>query len=137
MVAVSASAFPIDGLYGALRQLLPEPAKKKARWRKIVALLDSAFELGPRVQAWRTELKWLFVEVRHPTVHHGEESHETVPHPELDAHLSVEDRNYSAAGAERAVAIALDVVDTCFNNPKPVTAEWVERRRPLLGQLLR
>jgi hypothetical protein len=49
--------------------------------------------------------------------------------------VSVEDRDYSAAGAERAVEIAMDVVDTCFKNPKPVTAEWVELRRPLLELL--
>jgi hypothetical protein len=75
--------------------------------------------------------------VRDPAVHHGEEFHETVPHPELEVHVSVEDRDYSAAGAERAVTIALDIVRTCFENLKLVTAEWVERRRPVLEQLLR
>jgi hypothetical protein len=137
MVAVSASAFAIDGLYGAVKQVVTPPPSNAARQRRILELLKFAFRIGPKVGIWLSELDWVFADVRRPAVHHGEEFHETVPHPELEVHVSVEDRDYSAAGAERAVRIALDVVHTCFDNPKPVTAEWVERRRPVMEQLLK
>ena len=75
--------------------------------------------------------------MRRPAVHHGEEPQPQVSHPETDdLHIAVESRDFSAASAEKAVALILDVVTTCFASPKPATREWVERRRPAVSKLL-
>lgn len=134
MVAVTPSAFALDGLYGALTQVLGRRRGKRG-WRPTLRQLALGFDVGPKAKTWSTQLEWHF-ERRQPAVHHDEKSYETVPHPELEAHVSVEDRDYSAAGAERAVGIALDIVRTCVENPKPVTADWVESQRPVLEQRL-
>lgn len=137
MVAVTASAFALDGMYGAVKRVMDEPTPStpcqsgEARHKQIRALFKRAFSLGPKGDAWRGDFKWLFVDLRAPGVHHGEEPYETVPHPEIeDMDVSVEHRNYSAASAERAVAFAREVVKTCLDNPKPATEEWVASRRP-------
>jgi hypothetical protein len=83
MVAVTASAFALDGMYGAVKRALNEPTPTGgARHEQIRALLKSAFRLGPKGDAWRDDFAWLFRDLRRPGVHHGEKPHETVPHPE-------------------------------------------------------
>jgi hypothetical protein len=135
MVAVTAAAFALDGLYGAVKPLLNPPASSAPRQRQILEVLKLGFQLGSKAHEWLPEFDWLD-DVRDPAVHHGEAPQAQVSHPEIDdLHIAVESRDFSAASAERAVALVLDVVRTCFASPKPPTGGWVEQRRPAVSRL--
>jgi hypothetical protein len=136
MVAVTSAAFALDGLYGAVKPLVNPPASGAPRQRQILEGLKLGFQLGSKPHQWLPEVDWLD-EVRDLAVHHGEEPRPQVGHPEIaDLHIAVESRDFSAAYAERAVALVLDVVKTCFASPKPSTQEWVELRRPVVNKVL-
>jgi hypothetical protein len=148
MVAVTAAAFALEGFHGAVKRVLglpkskskPRRSRKPRQSRKILEVLKLGFRIpGQKSEKeWLPAFDWLFVTLRDPAVHHGEKPQPQVSHPELDdaRNIAVESRNFSAAHAERSVALVLDVLNTCFASPKPATREWVERRRPAVSKLL-
>ena len=136
MVAITAAAFALDGLYGAVKPLLNPPASSAPRQRQILEVLKLGFKLGRKPHKWLTEFDWLD-EVRDSAVHHGEKPQPQVPHPEIDdLRIAFESGDFSAANAERAAVLVLDVVTTCFESPKPATRDWVERRRSAVEEVL-
>jgi hypothetical protein len=136
-VSVTASAFAFDGFAGAANQIVKRPRSDAARQRQLLEVLKQGFRISAEARRWLPDLDWLFATARRPAVHHGEEWYETVPHPELDTHVSVEHRDYSAAGAERALGIAFDVVETCLAKPKPALEEWARSRLVYVSEWLR
>lgn len=137
VVAVTAAAFSLDALFGALQPIVNPPGpggcNKPARHARVFELLKHGFVVSGRDQGhWQRELKWIF-ELRDSSVHHGEmlrsfdrigtttDGDPVFGPPELQI--------YSADQARKAADFAREVLEHCLNNPKPSTREWAEIRR--------
>jgi hypothetical protein len=57
-------------------------------------------------------------------VHHTPEFEAPVYRATLDSGFSAEHDRYTADAATRAAVLALDVIATCFANPKKHTGDW-------------
>jgi len=133
MVAVSAAAHAIDGLYGEIRQFIPLPQGLQEAWTKqrtsrpdrIFETLKIGCKLGPRTHRWPPEFKALY-KLRDPAVHHVVKHQATVPHPSrVGVDVSYEMGAYSLEAATRSLDLALDVAVTVIRNAKtPNLASW-------------
>ncbi len=140
MIAIVASASSLGGLAGSVREhskiAMPAFNSKTGEDRKALEVLKRAFEIGTKEREWRNEFEWLF-HLRNPLVHPAEKFREPVLHPENSAiQVSVETIHYSAANAERAVALVRDVAGFCFDNPKPAIRLWCEMREGIVRRRL-
>lgn len=137
VVAVTAAAFSLDALFGALRPIVnpprPNGRSKPARYAQVFELLKHGFVVSGRDQGhWQSELEWIF-DLRDSSVHHAEmprsfdrigttaEGDPVFGPPELQV--------YSADQARKAADFAREVLEHCLNNPKPSTREWAGIRR--------
>lgn len=126
MQAVTAVASTLDAFYGAVRQHVTVPPPLWATWQRnktrrrarMIETIKLGFAVGGRAtELWDGELRWLY-ELRDAAHHYEEESHPVKLHP-VGAYVAAADVEYSLEAAERAVALMLDVLDTCFRHPKP------------------
>lgn len=130
MLAITAAAFCIDGLYGSVRNYVRAPISNAARERVILEALKHGFRVGKRTGEWMIELDWLF-EIRDRIVHHSDDYepikvvHET---DDLLVAIPAGLNELSSASAARAARFAREVVETCRANPKPATVQWVRGR---------
>jgi hypothetical protein len=156
LVAIGAAAYAIDGFYGSVRPLVSPPAataKRPSRWRRaigvllrsesrrsrpkrsrqIVETLKLGFNIGGEWQRWLTDIDRLF-DLRDDAVHHEEAFRPMVVYRVTDETLAAaapELYDYSAERADWAVALAVEVLATCAERPKPATAAWIASREKL------
>lgn len=122
LVGVAACAHALDALYGALRDLVHNPAAKgwrhgkPARHSKIFETIKHGFDIGARTNSWPADFEWLF-ELRDAAVHHKEKWSDPAPHP-LGTNVSQENSKYSLEAVTRAVDVLLEVFDVCATRPK-------------------
>lgn len=139
VVSITAAAFALDAMYGALRPIVNPPVakgcKRTPRYAQVMELLKHGFEVSGRDQShWPAELAWLFG-LRDLGVHHGEELRPLVEGMRTDQVLvlaPVEAETFSAENARRAADFAKEVIGHCMQHPKPVTAAWADMRRSSL-----
>jgi hypothetical protein len=125
MLAVSAAAHSIDGLYGEVKELIPLSASLVDAWEKnraprhtrIFETLKSGFRLGWRGRQWQSDLEWLF-DTRDFALHHGPEFHEPVAHP-LGVETSREHALYTIESGTRAVDLLLGILQRVIAAPSP------------------
>lgn len=135
VVAITAAAFALDAMYGALRPIVNSPAtegcKKPPRHAQVMELLKHGFKVSGRDQGhWPTEMEWLF-RLRDLGVHHGEELRPLVEEMRTDqvvVFAPAEAETFSAENARRAADFANEVIEHCMQHPKPATAGWAGMR---------
>jgi len=134
MVAIAAAAHALDALFGAVRELVPE-AKTNRRWSTILETLKrtSVIKGSAGGGRWAREFEWLF-DLRDSALHFQESQAETVPHP-TGTNTGPENVLYSLEPAERAVALLLEVLETCTADPRPPLDEWAKTMRPTVDSL--
>jgi hypothetical protein len=127
MVAITATAHALDGLYDEIRPLAQLPASKgrPKRQRRILEALKHAFKVGKHGQIWLGELDWLF-DLRDPAVHPVKKTGPPIPHPSGWGNFAAEYTEYSADAAERALALLESVLRTCVANPRELSRPWAE-----------
>jgi hypothetical protein len=137
MVAITASAFALDGFYGTVLQWIQLPEELLAAWSenhtarhaRIFETLKRGFNIGRRSGSWPGELKWLF-SYRDANVHFEEifrDAYEA-KHPVVPG-VTWERVAFSVESASRAVDLALDVVKTCVQSaPRNERLAEVPRR---------
>ncbi len=123
LIAVSASAYALDALYGVMADIIA-PVETGTRWSTLLETFKVAFYVHgrPGGGGWAGEFEWLF-DLRDSAVHHDEENRESVPHL-TGTNTSWANVAYSLESAERAVNLMLDVLDTAVLAPRPPVAEW-------------
>jgi hypothetical protein len=135
VVAITAAAFALDAMHGALRPIVNPPAtdgcKKPPRHAQVMELLKHGFQVSGRDQGhWPTELEWLF-RLRNLSVHHGEELRPLVEEMRTDrvvVFAPAEAETFSPENARRAADFAKEVIEHCIQHPKPATAKWAGMR---------
>lgn len=131
LVAIVAAAHAVDGFYGSVTELIGTQSKRAKRPRKILESLKRGFEIGAEAERYRTELDWLFT-CRDKAVHHSENYREvvTVRTTSTTRVLGApEALDFSADAAERAAALAVDLIATCLDRPKALTQQWATQRQ--------
>jgi hypothetical protein len=127
MVAITGSAFAIDGFYGTVSQWIDVPDATRDAWKRngtsrharIFETLKQGFDVGRRASRWSTELKWLF-EYRDANVHFEEifrDPYAAPQHPVVP-HLTAERAAYTVESGRRAVDLAVDVLKSCVDSPR-------------------
>lgn len=135
MIAISAVAHTIDGLYGEIRDLAAVPQTTRDAWRakrtpresQILETLKIGFNVGRKSERWTAEFEWLF-DLRDAALHHAPRSRDTVAHPMGGTHVSPEYADYCCENAARAIALLTDVIETCITAPRPALAEWASEK---------
>jgi hypothetical protein len=133
MVAISASAHAVDGLYGEVKPLIPVPrdvveaweAQRTPRHRQVFETIKGGCRLGRRTNEWPGQFKDLY-DTRDDLVHHGLRLRPAVPHPgDPTTHVSQEMADYTLESARRAVDLACDVALTTLRQPTaPQLVRW-------------
>jgi hypothetical protein len=146
IVAVSASAYAIDALYGVVEPLIPLPAGLPQTWARtgasrharIRGTLAHGFALDNATgKRWKREFTWLF-DLRDGAVHYEEGLRDPVPHP-LGGNTAPEYVYYSVESVERAVSLGLEVFSACARAPRPALGElvkWGTGAVPIVARLL-
>lgn len=145
MIAISASASALDGIYGSITDLLAGgmPQRKKgsrrsaSRPHQILEGLKHGFKIGKQAPTWLKDLDWLFG-IRDGIVHHGERLRPAVVVETTKDNVFmsvVEGYNLTARSAERAASLAREIIVTCAANPKPPLEVWSTRASNLLSSL--
>ena len=134
MIALAASSHSLDGLFGAITQIVP-PVRTDTRWSEILETLKSGFEIrGPAGGGgWAREFDWLF-DARDAALHAEESFQATVPHP-TGTNASPEHVRYSLECAIRAVSLLLEVLEICVAHPRTELAQWAIDFRPAVERL--
>jgi hypothetical protein len=127
MIAITATAHALDGLYDQIRLLAPPRPKggRPKRQRLILETLKQCFSIGKYWKGWLIEFDWLD-QLRDPAVHPEHKTGPVVVHPSGWGNFAAEYVDYSAANAEKVLALLEDVLRTCVANPKPASREWAE-----------
>jgi hypothetical protein len=128
LIAVAAASHALDAIYGELKSegvvppaLAAQWAKSRpGRWKEINETLKLAAKV--RADRWERELKWLY-DLRDAAVHPELTFAQADPHP-LGLNVSVVHTTYTCEAATRAVALLLDVLNSCASNPKAAAAKW-------------
>jgi hypothetical protein len=111
LVTVAAASHALDGLYGALRDLvqIDQLSQDAPRHAYLRAVLKAAFSLrNEQTKRWKAEFTWLF-DLRDSAVHHKVVTTPTVTHP-IEGFGSEEAARYYVESAERAMRLLLDVL---------------------------
>lgn len=110
LIAVSAASHALDGLHGALQDLVAfeRLSEDAPRHRYLRAVLKAAFRLrNEQTRTWKEEFKWLF-DIRDSAVHHRVVT-ALAQHP-IEGFGSTEAATYCVESAERAMKLLLDVL---------------------------
>ena len=127
LVAVSASAHALDGLYGST--VIPQTVRDMWKGRgtkrhgKIREALKQVFDTGQVNTKWVADFDWLF-DLRDAALHAEEKPWPPVPHP-LGTNTARENVDYSIESAERAVDLAVSVLKWCVDHPRPDVTDAV------------
>ncbi len=126
MIAITATAHALDGLYDQIRGFAPARRKgRPARQRLILETIRECFNVSKHWKGWLVQFDWLDG-LRDPAVHPEHKAGPVVQHPSGWGGTAPEYVDYSAANAEKALVLLDDVLRTCAENPKPATREWAE-----------
>ncbi len=125
MVAITATAHTLDGLYDQIRILAPLSSRKgrPKRQRVILETLKHAFQVGKHAQIWLAEFDWLY-DLRDPAVHPHHKTGPVVAHPSGWGNFAAEYTEYSADNAERALALLESVLRICVEHPRATSRTW-------------
>ena len=140
LLAMTASAFALDGFYGAIRDLVysgGRVGKPESRAGTIFEAVKRASDVAGKTmnENWLPELKWLF-DARRQGVHHLPQFSEGLPHPSVEGLAADEYALYRVENATRAVDLVLSVLEGCIGHPKPALREWAGRNTAMLTNLL-
>jgi hypothetical protein len=136
LVAISACAHALDGLYGELKPLMTMPtlAKKASRHDYIRAAFGSAFK-GTNADRsyWKTEFTWLH-DLRDAAVHPVAKSRPSVRHP-VHGGGSVEGARYCLESCERALTLLIDTLRRLASPEQAKTAAVKQYGEEMSGAL--
>lgn len=120
MIAITATAHALDGLYDQIRLYVPKrPKGRPARQRLILETIKQCFLVGTDQQRWLELFDWLDA-LRDPAVHPEHKAGPALAHPSgWVGNVAAEYVEYSAANAEKALALLEDVLRTCVAKPRP------------------
>lgn len=124
LVALSAAAFAVEGLYEDVRYRVPfvDGGNESARLRRV---FQAAFQLAPpEAGRLHNDLHWLF-NLRDQAVHPYTEAEEPQPHP-AGFRTGAELSRWSAGNAARAVDLTLGLLARAQSLPAEAPA-WVRR----------
>jgi hypothetical protein len=132
LVAVTAAAFAIEGIYGDVKYLIPAQSKTGKRRKDLVNRLGVAFGISDddRTQLL-SDLAWLFG-LRDDAAHPYTESKPPVPHPS-GANTGYENSLYNAVQCGRAIDVMMRVLGIAADPPKTHSRRierWGEERKP-------
>jgi hypothetical protein len=142
MVAIAAAAHALDALYGEVRDLALPPnilatwrdrRARPSRPRQINEVLKQGFDIG-RADRFEERLDKLISELRGQAVHPETSSNAPSRHP-LGVGVAREYVLYRCETATEAVALLMDVLETCAANPKPALTAWSDDLRPSFERL--
>lgn len=140
LVAVSASAHALDGLYGStvIPQAVRDTWKGKGTKRhgKIREALKQVFDTGQVNTKWVADFDWLF-DLRDAALHAEERPRPPVPHP-LGTNTAQENVDYSIESAKRAVDLGVSVLMWCVDHPRSHVADavaWAGANRASVQEL--
>lgn len=166
LLAMAASAFALDGFYGAIRDQVRQPtlrtrmnpgfgARLKLAWRVLrrprptspagsSRRASTIFETVKRasgVSGKTISETWLpefkwLFGARTQGVHHLPQFSEGSPHPSVQGLAADEYALYRAENATRAVDLVLAVLEGCLSHPKRALREWAGKNAGLLSNLL-
>ena len=138
LIAITAAAFALDALYGALKPICGDPVTSKDAkgWQHVLETFGHGFKLGRKASQWQPKFGSLFSAARDPAVHAKEAFATPVPHP-LGGHAAPIYRTYSPKKAKEAVNLLMDVLDTLTSNPGPTTGPWASGARATVDRLLK
>jgi hypothetical protein len=125
LVAVTAAAHTIEGLYGEFKYLIPVQPRQDNRQKTLLHAFREAFEVSADADEhlWR-ELDWLF-KLRHDVVHPYTESEPTAQHP-AGINTGPEHSLFNAVTSGRAIEIALTTLGVAASPPES-SPRWVRR----------
>lgn len=140
LLAMTASAFALDGFYGAIRDLVysgGKVGKSDSRAGSIFEAVKRASDVSSKTmnETWLPELRWLF-DARKQGVHHLPQFSEGSPHPSVGGLAADEYALYRVENATRAVDLVLSVLEGCIGYPKPALREWASKNTGMLTNLL-
>lgn len=126
LVAVTASAYCIEALYGEIKYLIdPIKVKRPTRSRILACAFREAFGIEARDYArLEQELAWLF-QLRNYVVHAYTEDEPAVQHP-AGINTGADASRFNAVTSARAVGVAMLVLQMA-EAPTAVGHRWVER----------
>lgn len=126
MIAVSAAAQFLDGLFGSLEAHIKDK-KGKPRDKWILERLKRGFVIDEeKEQEWASDFEWL-LGLRNAAAHHTQKMREPVEHPRgKEQYVSREEADYSAESAETAARIIEDVLRTLPNSTREVSRPWID-----------
>ncbi len=130
MIAITAVAHTLDGLYDQLRFVAPVSTGRPKRQRRILETLKCGFVLGRKGQLWLPDFDALFA-LRDPAVHPQVKQSPPVTHP-CWGNVAAEYVEYSADSAEWALGLLRDVLRTCVDNPRTSTRGWAEVQKQVI-----
>jgi hypothetical protein len=140
LVAVSASAHALDALYGSA--VIPQTvrdmwkSRRTKRHGKIREALKQIFDTGQVNASWVADFEWLF-DLRDAALHAKEKPGPPVPHP-LGTNTAQANVDYSVESAERAVGLAMSVLQWCVDHPRPNLTDavtWASASRASVQEL--
>lgn len=107
LIAVTAVAFTLDALHGALAPILGRQSRPRNRWQYI----RDTFRLAcnPSSRKWQNEIAWVLRDARTKAVHHGPKQHQPIFHSGLKTSIAEENHFFSAESTTRAVDLMMDM----------------------------
>jgi hypothetical protein len=124
LVAVTASAYAIEGVYGEIKYFIP-PQRRQDRDKRLASAFGMAFGLSAQDAEWSSdELRWLFG-LRDSAVHPYTESEVPAAHP-AGVNTGIEHSRFNAYTSQRAVNLSMTVLAFAARPPAPLS-RWVER----------
>ncbi len=140
LLAMTASAFALDGSYGAIRDLVyggRNVSRSDSRAGRIFEAVKRASNVSDKTMnaTWLPELRWLF-DARTQGVHHLPQFSEGSPHPSVQGLAADEYALYRVENAARAVDLVLSVLEGCIGHPTPPLREWAGKNTGMLNNLL-
>lgn len=132
LVAVTASAYTIEAVYGDIKYRIPVQDRDGGRAKELRRAFRDAFGLRGAVDhRMAEELSWLF-KWRHAAVHPYTELETPAPHP-AGPNTGAEHSRFNAMTSGRAVDAAMTILAAAEAPPKALN-RWIDRwaadRRP-------
>lgn len=120
MLAISAAAHALDGLYGSLRELVDPNLREqwsKTRLARPRQVFETLKRTGGIAVSRSTDIDWLY-SLRDAAVHHQNVVGDATPHPAavLQTGVAPEYARYCAENAQLAVSLVLAVATTVVSN---------------------
>lgn len=125
LLAVTASAYTIDALFGDIKYLIPAQQRRDKRHQMLRDAFQLAFGISESaVEGLATELLWLF-ECRDNAAHPYTEAELPKHHP-AGFNIGAEHADFNALTSGRAVDVAMSVLQAAATPPNAHN-RWIER----------